>query len=304
MVSLSFPDGSVRDYDDGITGADLALSISKSLSKKALAYSLDGELMDLADPITQDGQVAIITRNDEAALELIRHDTAHVMAEAVQSLWPDTQVTIGPVIDDGFFYEFARDETFRVDDLETIEAKMHEIIKLNAPFNKEVWSRDEAKTYFADKGEHFKVELVDAIPEGEDVNSILEVARGRPRKAFEAILAMENPLLQALSRLLRTPGQISDQDLLSTATQLAGAKDDALWKIAIEMLTNSIALMTKRHLEVAPRSQAVANAIAVWEKTDEQLANQAIFNLDKKQTIVAILDAIRDLDRASSIGND
>ena len=169
MVSLTFPDGSVRDYDDGITGADLALSISKSLSKKALAISLDGELMDLGDPIAQDGQVAIVTRNDEAALELIRHDTAHVMAEAVQSLWPDTQVTIGPVIDDGFFYDFARDEPFNVDDLETIEAKMHEIIKRNAPFTKEVWSRDEAKAYFADKGEHFKVELVDAIPEGEDV---------------------------------------------------------------------------------------------------------------------------------------
>jgi len=169
MVSLTFPDGSVRDYDDGITGADLALSISKSLSKKALAISLDGELMDLGDPIAQDGQVAIVTRNDEAALELIRHDTAHVMAEAVQSLWPDTQVTIGPVIDDGFFYDFARDEPFNVDDLETIEAKMHEIIKRNAPFTKEVWSRDEAKAYFSDKGEHFKVELVDAIPEGEDV---------------------------------------------------------------------------------------------------------------------------------------
>ena len=137
--------------------------------KRLLAISLDGELMDLGDPIAQDGQVAIVTRNDEAALELIRHDTAHVMAEAVQSLWPDTQVTIGPVIDDGFFYDFARDEPFNVDDLETIEAKMHEIIKRNAPFTKEVWSRDEAKAYFADKGEHFKVELVDAIPEGEDV---------------------------------------------------------------------------------------------------------------------------------------
>ncbi len=169
MVSLTFPDGSQRDYDDGITGADLALSISKSLSKKALAYSLDGELKDLADPIAVDGAVAIITRTDEAALELIRHDTAHVMAEAVQALWPETQVTIGPVIDNGFFYDFARDEPFSVDDLETIEAKMHEIIKRNDAFTKEVWSRDEAKAYFADKGEHFKVELVDAIPEGEEV---------------------------------------------------------------------------------------------------------------------------------------
>ena len=169
MVSLTFPDGSKRDYEAGITGAELALSISKSLSKKALAFSLDGTLMDLADPITTDGAVAIITRSDEAALELIRHDCAHVMAEAVQALWPDTQVTIGPVIDNGFFYDFARDEPFSVDDLETIEAKMHEIIKRNDPFTKEVWSRDKAKDYFAAQGEHFKVELVDAIPEGEDV---------------------------------------------------------------------------------------------------------------------------------------
>lgn len=169
MVSLTFPDGSVRDYEDGITGTELAASISKSLLKKSLAYSLDGELMDLADPITKDGAVAIVTRDDEAALELIRHDTAHVMAEAVQALWPDTQVTIGPVIADGFFYDFAREEPFSLEDLEVIEAKMHEIIKKNAPFTKELWSREKAKEHFAAKGETFKIELVDAIPEGEDL---------------------------------------------------------------------------------------------------------------------------------------
>lgn len=169
MVSLNFPDGSVREYDDGITGAELALSISKSLSKKALAISLDGELQDLADPIAKDGLVAIITRDNPEALELIRHDAAHVMAEAVQTLWPETQVTIGPVIEDGFFYDFARDEPFSLDDLETIEAKMHEIIKKNEPFTKELWSREKAKELFAAKGENFKVELVDAIPEGEDL---------------------------------------------------------------------------------------------------------------------------------------
>lgn len=169
MVTLTFPDGSVRDYDDGITGAELALSISKSLSKKALAFSLDGDLMDLADPILRNGEVAIVTRADEAALELIRHDTAHVMAEAVQELWPDTQVTIGPVIENGFFYDFARDEPFNMDDLDAIETKMHEIIKRNDAFTKEVWSRDKAKSYFESQGEHFKVELIDAIPEDEDV---------------------------------------------------------------------------------------------------------------------------------------
>jgi len=169
MVSLTFPDGSVREYDDGITGQELALSISKSLSKKALAISLDGELQDLADPIEKNGQVAIITRDNEEALELIRHDTAHVMAEAVQSLWPETQVTIGPVIEDGFFYDFAREEPFSLDDLEKIEAKMHEIIKKNEPFTKEYWSREKAIEHFTAKGENFKVELVDAIPAGEDL---------------------------------------------------------------------------------------------------------------------------------------
>lgn len=169
MVSLTFPDGSVRDYDDGITGTELALSISKSLSKKALAFTLDGELMDLSDPITKNGEVGIVTRNDEAALELIRHDTAHVMAEAVQALWPETQVTIGPVIDDGFYYDFARDEAFSLDDFEAIEAKMHEIIKRNDPFTKEVWSREDAIAHFEKRGEDYKVELIDAIPEGDDL---------------------------------------------------------------------------------------------------------------------------------------
>lgn len=169
MVSLTFPDGATRDYDDGITGSELALSISKSLSKKALAISLDGELQDLADPIEKDGQIAIIIRDNEEALELIRHDTAHVMAEAVQSLWPETQVTIGPVIEDGFFYDFAREEPFSLDDLEKIEAKMHEIIKKNEPFTKEYWSREKAIEHFKAKGENFKVELVEAIPEGEDL---------------------------------------------------------------------------------------------------------------------------------------
>ena len=169
MVSLTFPDGATRDYDDGITGSELALSISKSLSKKALAISLDGELQDLADPIEKDGQIAIITRDNEEALELIRHDAAHVMAEAVQSLWPETQVTIGPVIEDGFYYDFAREEPFSLDDLEKIEAKMHEIIKKNEPFTKEYWSREKAIEHFKAKGENFKVELVEAIPEGEDL---------------------------------------------------------------------------------------------------------------------------------------
>ncbi|WP_316859888.1 threonine--tRNA ligase [uncultured Cohaesibacter sp.] len=169
MVNLTFPDGSVREFEAGTTGVDIAAGISKSLAKKAVAMKLDGTLSDLADPITADAAIEIVTRSDDAALELIRHDCAHVLAEAVQELFPGTQVTIGPVIDDGFYYDFAREEPFTLEDLEAIEKKMAEIIARNAPFTKEVWSRDVAKKYFSDRGEHYKVELVDAIPEGEDL---------------------------------------------------------------------------------------------------------------------------------------
>ena len=130
---------------------------------------LDGELVDLAEPIQADATIEIVTRTDDAALELIRHDAAHVMAEAVQELFPGTQVTIGPVIDNGFYYDFAREEPFTPEDLEVIEKKMREIIGRNQPFTKEVWSRNEAKDYFAKQGEEYKVELIDAIPEDEDV---------------------------------------------------------------------------------------------------------------------------------------
>jgi threonyl-tRNA synthetase len=168
-MNLTFPDGSVRDFKTGITGAELAASISKSLAKKAVAIVLNGELADLADPIQKDGPVKIVTREDPEALELIRHDAAHVMAEAVQTLYPGTQVTIGPVIENGFYYDFFRDESFTPEDLSKIEAKMREIIAADKPFTKEVWDRKKARDYFAGKGEIFKVELVDAIPEGQDL---------------------------------------------------------------------------------------------------------------------------------------
>ncbi|MGE0611042.1 MAG: threonine--tRNA ligase [Hyphomicrobiales bacterium] len=169
MVSLTFPDGSRRDYSDGITGAELAASISRSLAKKAVAMVVDGTLRDLADPIASDAQVRIVTREDPEALELIRHDAAHVMAEAVQELYPGTQVTIGPVIENGFYYDFARDNPFTPDDLPKIEAKMKEIIARDAPFTRQVWDRDKARKVFKDKGEAYKVELIDAIPEGQDL---------------------------------------------------------------------------------------------------------------------------------------
>ncbi|QWW69538.1 threonine--tRNA ligase [Rhizobium sp. WYJ-E13] len=167
-VSLTFPDGSVRSFPAGATGKDVAESISKSLAKSAVAIAIDGTVQDLSDAVT-DGKIEIITRKDPRALELIRHDAAHVMAEAVQELWPGTQVTIGPVIENGFYYDFAKNEPFTPDDLPRIEKKMKEIIARNAPFTKQIWSREKAKEVFAAKGEQYKVELVDAIPEGQDL---------------------------------------------------------------------------------------------------------------------------------------
>ncbi|MEM0900351.1 MAG: threonine--tRNA ligase [Pseudomonadota bacterium] len=167
-VQLIFPDNSKRDYSTGTTGREVAEAISKSLAKKSLAMAIEGEVKDLSDPVTG-GAIEFIGRDDPRALELIRHDCAHVMAEAVQEIWPGTQVTIGPVIENGFFYDFAKDEPFTPDDLPKIEKKMQQIIKRNDKFTKEVWSREKAKEVFTEMGETYKVELVDAIPEGEDV---------------------------------------------------------------------------------------------------------------------------------------
>ena len=141
QVSLTFPDGSVRDYDAALTGLALAEGISKSLAKKAVAYALDGEVRDLRDPIGASGAMEILTRDDRRALELIRHDCAHVMAEAVQELFPGTQVTIGPVIENGFYYDFDPKTPFTPEDLPVIEKKMREIMGRNKPFTKEVWTR-------------------------------------------------------------------------------------------------------------------------------------------------------------------
>jgi threonyl-tRNA synthetase len=168
-VTITFPDGKQRQVAAGTTGLDIAKSISPSLAKRTVAMQLDGVLADLADPIARDASINFVSRTDPAALELIRHDAAHVLAEAVQSLWPGTQVTIGPVIDNGFYYDFAKQQPFEPEDIPKIEKRMAEIIAKNAPFTKEVWSRDKAKKFFNDKGEYFKVELVDAIPEGQDL---------------------------------------------------------------------------------------------------------------------------------------
>jgi len=169
MISLQFPDGAVREYDNGMSGFDIASGISKSLAKKAVAIKLDGVLTDLNEPLEEGGTFEIVMRDDPDALELIRHDCAHVMAEAVQELFPGTQVTIGPIIENGFYYDFYRDEPFSLEDFPKIEKKMAQIIDRNAPFTKRVMPRNEAKEMFAAMGEDFKVELIDAIPEEDDV---------------------------------------------------------------------------------------------------------------------------------------
>lgn len=168
-VTITFPDGKQRQVASGTTGLEIAKSISPSLAKRTVAMQLDGALADLADPITKNASINFVSRTDPAALELIRHDAAHVLAEAVQSLWPGTQVTIGPVIENGFYYDFAKQQPFEPEDIPKIEKRMGEIIAKNAPFTKEVWSRNQAKKFFKDKGEYFKVELVDAIPEDQDL---------------------------------------------------------------------------------------------------------------------------------------
>ena len=169
MVALTFPDGARREYPQETTGLDVAKGISPLLAKRTVAMALDGQLADLIDPIERDAKIEFINREDPRALELIRHDAAHVLAEAVQSLWPGTQVTIGPVIENGFYYDFFRNQPFTLEDLPIIEKRMKEIIARDKPFTKEVWSREQAKKTFRDMGEIFKVELVDAIPADQQI---------------------------------------------------------------------------------------------------------------------------------------
>ena len=164
MIHVTFPDGNRREVAVATTGLEIARAISSSLAKRSVAMMLDGALSDLSQPLNHDASIEFITRDDPRALELIRHDCAHVLAEAVQTLYPGTQVTIGPVIENGFYYDFARNAPFTPDDFAAIEKKMREIVARDAPFTREEWTRNEAKDYFAGKGENFKIELIDAIP--------------------------------------------------------------------------------------------------------------------------------------------
>ncbi|MFO1135348.1 MAG: threonine--tRNA ligase [Rhodoblastus sp.] len=169
MISVTFPDGASRAYEPGVSGLDIAKSISPSLAKRTVAMALDGALVDLADPIDRDARIEFVSREDPRALELIRHDAAHVLAEAVQTLFPGTQVTIGPVIENGFYYDFYRAEPFTPEDFSAIEKKMREIVARDKPFTKEVWTREQAIAHFEKAGEAFKVELVEAIPADQDL---------------------------------------------------------------------------------------------------------------------------------------
>jgi threonyl-tRNA synthetase len=164
-VTITLPDGATRDYERGVTGAEVAADISKSLAKSALACRIDGTLSDLSRPIDNDAELAIVTARDEtAALELIRHDCAHIMARAVQELFPGTKVTIGPVIENGFYYDFDREEPFTEEDFAAIEKRMREIIAARDPVRTEVWSREEALHYYGNTNEPYKVELIEGIP--------------------------------------------------------------------------------------------------------------------------------------------
>lgn len=169
-IHVTLPDGAQRSLLAGATGADLAASIAKSLEKKAIALKLNGKVVDLSTSINADSAVEIVTPESEDAIELYRHDCAHVLAEAVQELYPGTQVTIGPAIENGFYYDFARDEPFTPDDLATIEAKMKQIIQRNEVFEREEWDRDEAIAFFEKKGEAYKAELIRDLPESETIS--------------------------------------------------------------------------------------------------------------------------------------
>jgi threonyl-tRNA synthetase len=169
MVTITLPDGSTKEFDQAPSGAEVAAAIGPGLAKAALAVRVDGELRDLAAPIEADAGIAIVTAKDADALELIRHDAAHVMAEAVKELYPATQVTIGPAIEDGFYYDFARETPFTPEDLAAIEARMHEIVARDEPITREVWQRDAAVAFFKEQGEDYKAEIIAGIPEGEDV---------------------------------------------------------------------------------------------------------------------------------------
>lgn len=170
MINITFPDGTIRQYNESITGAEIASGISTSLAKEALVVEVNGVLQDLQSPIASDCRLKIITSKDPESLEVLRHDAAHITAQAVKELFPDVQVTIGPAIENGFYYDFAKDKPFTPEDLVKIEAKMQEIIKRNDKIIREEWDRDEAIAFFKSIGEYYKAEIIADIPQGEQIS--------------------------------------------------------------------------------------------------------------------------------------
>ena len=229
MISVTFPDGASRAFEAGVSGVDIAKSISPSLAKRTVAMVLDDVLTDLADPVRRDARVEFVSRDDPRALELIRHDAAHVLAEAVQSLWPGTQVTIGPVIENGFYYDFFRNEPFTPEDFPAIEKKMREIIARDKAFTKEVWSRADAISHFEKTGEAFKVELVEAIPADQDLKIYrqgewLDLCRG-PHMTSTGKIGSAFRLMKVAGAYWRGD---SNRPMLSRIYATAFAKQDEL----------------------------------------------------------------------------
>jgi threonyl-tRNA synthetase len=250
-ITITLPDGAQRSYASGTTGLMIAESISKSLAKASIAVRINGELSDLSLPITADCTLSIIKRDDNAALEMIRHDAAHVMAEAVQALFPGTQVTIGPSIENGFYYDFARNEPFSTEDLTAIEKKMREIIERGNPFTREIWDRGAAIKYFRDKGENYKAELIEDLPESEEIKIYrqgewLDLCRG-PHMPTTKHVGTAFKLLKVagaywrgdsnramLTRIYGTAWR-TDQELKDYLTQLEEAEKRDHRKLAKEM---------------------------------------------------------------------
>ena len=170
MINIQLPDASVLSFEEPVSGRDIAMKISKGLADAAFAVTVNGKLQDLTTPITTDATIKIVTAKTTEGLEVLRHTASHIMAQAVQELFPGTQVTIGPVIENGFYYDFAKKEPFSTDDLARIEARMADIVDRNLPIEREVWSRDKAVAYFSGKGEHYKVEIINDLPQDAEIS--------------------------------------------------------------------------------------------------------------------------------------
>ena len=172
MINISLPDGSVRSFDKPVSGADIAASIGPGLAKAALALRVDGKMVDLSSIVDHDAKIGIVTSRDPEALELLRHDAAHVLAQAVQELYPGTQITFGPATEDGFYYDFVRAEPFSSEDFAKIEQRMAEIVDRNLPITREIWDRAKIKDHFQKHGESFKAEWAAELPEHEELTVI------------------------------------------------------------------------------------------------------------------------------------